>query len=205
MSDIPSHLSKWEPPRALKIGFLATVVLSFLILFGAKIYTATIVAGAKLEQAIHAERQAGPAPAFTLKDRAGRTVSLTDYAGKVVFLNFWATWCAPCREEMPSLGELARTIDPANTVFLAVSVDDGWEPVNQFFGRTPPPFQLLLDADKAVSTRYGSSAYPESYLIGPDGTLLYKFVGARDWSSIAAIKILERAGAHRLPPSAAKS
>lgn len=206
MSDIPSNLSRWEPPRALKIAFLALAVLSFLLLYGAKIYNGTIVYQRKIEQAISADRVKGAAPAFTLKDQSNTPVSLASFRGKVVFLNFWASWCGPCREEMPSLAELARQMDPRDTVFLAVSVDDDWGAVDSFLGPGPQPFKVLLDGNKAVSDSYGTHMYPESYVIGPDGTLRYKFIGERNWANVAAIKLLERAGAHRLAmPDTGKS
>jgi peroxiredoxin len=206
VSDIPSHLSKWEPPRALKVGFLCMAVSSFALLFAAKLYNNTVIYREKMELAIHAEPAQGPAPEFTLKDSANHAVSLASLRGKVVFLNFWASWCGPCREEMPSLADLARQMDPRDTVFLAVSVDDEWSAVNTLLGDQVPPFRVLLDPTKQVSDSYGTHAYPESYVIGPDGKLLYKFTGARDWTNVAAIKLLERAGGHRLAmPETAKS
>lgn len=202
MSDIPSHMSKWEPPRSLKVSFLVLAVLSFGVLYGAKVYNNTVVYRHKVEQALRAEPAQGAAPAFALKDHQNKTVSLADFRGKVVFVNFWASWCGPCREEMPSLADLAKQMDPRDTVFLEVSVDDDWNAVDGFLGQTAQPFKVLLDQDKKVSDSYGTHVYPESYVIGPDGKLVYKIVGARDWSNVAAIKLLERAGAHRLPAPA---
>jgi peroxiredoxin len=202
MSDIPSNLSKWEPPRSLKVAFVVTVVASFLLLYGAKIYNATVVYDAKMEQAIHADRATGAAPTFKLTDAKNQEVTLDSFRGKVVFLNFWASWCGPCREEMPSLAQLARQMDPQTTVFLAVSVDEGWPEVKEFLGPDPLPFKVLLDQTKSVSNTYGTNQYPETYVIGPDGQLRYKFIGARDWSNIAAIKLLEKAGGRRLAMAA---
>jgi peroxiredoxin len=198
VSDIPSHLSKWEPPRALKVGFLCMAASSFALLYSAKIYNNTVIYRQKMELAIHADPAQGVAPDFTLKDSANHPVSLASLRGKVVFLNFWASWCGPCREEMPSLADLARQMDPRDTVFLAVSEDDEWSAVKSALGNEVPPFRVLLDPTKEVSDSYGTHAYPESFVIGPDGKLVYKFVGARDWTNIAAIKLLERAGSHRL-------
>jgi thiol-disulfide isomerase/thioredoxin len=208
MSDIPSALSKWEPPQWIKASFLVTVVISFALLFGAKIYTNVVINPLKVEEALQAVRLTGPAPKFTLKDQTGHDVSLDSFKGRLVFVNFWATWCAPCREEMPSLIELSRQMRSDDVVFLTVSVDDGWEVVVGFAQQAQlelPPSLTLLDADKKVSASYGTTVYPESYLIGRDGQLLYKFVGARDWDAIAATKILENAGARRLPPRDARA
>ena len=203
MSDIPSKLSTWEPPRSLKAGFVASVVVSIAALFGAKIYTNYVINPRKVEQAIRAERLQGMAPAFSLKDRDGKTVSLEQFRGKLVFVNFWATWCPPCREEMPSLVDLARQVHPDDVVFLTVSVDEGWDEVNQFFDQTQLgvlPFVNVLDAEKTVAQQYKAEKFPESFVIDRDGSMLYKFTGPRDWGAVAALKILENAGARRLPP-----
>jgi peroxiredoxin len=198
VSDIPSRLSRWEPSRLVKTTFLAFAAACVFALFFAKWFQATVGERRKLEAALQAERVEGAPPPFRLKDRTGREVSLADLRGKVVFLNFWATWCAPCREEMPSLAALARSIDARDAAFVAVSVDEGWGEVDQFAAKTPLPFTVLLDAERAVSTAYGSVKFPESFVIGKDGRLLYKIVGARDWGTTAARKLLEHAGARRV-------
>lgn len=202
MSDIPSKLSTWEPPRSLKAGFVASAILCIVALFGAKLYNNYVIIPRKVERAVRAERLQGAAPAIALKDRSGAVVSLESLKGKLVFVNFWATWCAPCREEMPSLVDLARQFDPKDVAFLAVSVDEGWSDVNTFFDQSQLgelPFTTVLDVDKTVSQRYGSTMFPESFVIGRDGQLLYKFTGPRDWNDVAARKILENAGAKRAP------
>lgn len=195
-SEIPSNLSKWEPSRAMKVTFLAFAALSLITLYAAKIYDRTVVDLRKLEFALGAERLDGsPAPAFTLKDRQGNEVSLEQFRGQVVFVNFWATWCPPCREEMPSLDSMARQVE--NAVVLAVSVDDEWEPIDEFLGPDAKGYQVVLDAGANVSELFGTTGYPESFVIGTDGQLVYKFIGPRDWSTHAAVKILEKAGARR--------
>lgn len=198
MSDIPSRLSRWEPSRLVKTAFLAFAATCVIALFFAKWFQATVVDRRKVEAALQADRVEGVPPPLKLKDRSGREVSLTEFHGKVVFLNFWATWCAPCREEMPSLAALARSMDARDIVFVAVSVDEEWDVVNQFAAKTPLPFTVLLDPEHEVAASYGSVKFPESFVIGKDGELLYKIVGARDWSVTAARKLLEHAGARRV-------
>ena len=199
MSDLPSRLSHWEPSRLVKTAFVAFAAACLVALVFAKWYGATVAARQKVEAALQVQRLDGPAPALALKDRDGREVSLAGLRGKVVFVNFWATWCGPCREEMPSLEALARAFDPRDTAFLAVSVDEAWGPVDEFFGAGGrPPFTLLLDADQSVSRSWGTEKYPESFVIGKDGRLLYRIVGGRDWSVSAARRLLEAAGARRL-------
>lgn len=207
MSEIPSHLSKWEPSRTIKVAFLVVALLSLLAvlaLYGSRSLRVVVVDQHDLEEAMGIDRtlRPGPAPPIALQDRDGKPVTLEQFRGRVVFVNFWATWCGPCREEMPSLGELARSMDPRDTVFLAVSVDESWTPIHDFLGPQVLPYTVLLDPEHEVSLRYGTSQFPESYVVDREGNLVYKFIGARDWSSPFARRILEHAGARRLPPPA---
>jgi thiol-disulfide isomerase/thioredoxin len=205
VSDIPSRLSRWEPSRAVKVGFLLLAAASVLSLFGAKLYTAAVVWPARVEQSIRAEKRSDPAVPFSLGDLAGESLSLESLRGKVVFVNFWATWCAPCREEMPSLAALARSVDARDAVFLAISVDETLEPVREFLGPGAQPFRVLHDPGGEVARRWGTDKFPESFVIDRDGTVRYKFAGARDWAGPAAVKLLERVGARRLPAPPLKS
>jgi len=118
---------------------------------------------------------------FSLPGRSG-AVHLSDFRGKVVLLNFWATWCPPCVSEMPSLEALRKRMDGLDFQLLAVNVDDtGWEAVNSFLARVPVGMTILLDARGDVSSQYGTYQLPESYLIGRNGEILKKYVGPRDW------------------------
>ena len=128
-----------------------------------------------------------PAPPFELIDSKGRTHRLSDYAGHVVLLNFWATWCPPCVEEAPALEALARAVEGLGVAALAVSVDDGWEVVRRFvagggFGIETPKLTLLLDTGRTVATGLGTTKFPETYLVDRDGRIVYRFVNKRDWS-----------------------
>jgi thiol-disulfide isomerase/thioredoxin len=200
VSDLPSRLSRWEPSRLVKTAFVAFAAACLAALVFAKWYGATVAARQKVEAALQVRRLSGPAPALALKERGGREVSVAGLRGKVVFVNFWATWCGPCREEMPSLEALARAFDPDDVAFLAVSVDEAWPEVEAFFGAgARPPFTLLLDPDQAVSRSWGTEKYPESFVVGRDGELLYRIVGARDWDVPAARRLLEAVGARRRP------
>ena len=126
-------------------------------------------------------------PPLELKDHTGKVVKLSDYAGKTVLLNFWATWCPPCRDEMPSMEQLAAAMkSEPSFVMLAASVDDGWAPIDEFFkGQPAPGFTVLHDENARGATAFGTSKFPETYIIGPDGRLKAKFVGPRDWSDKA--------------------
>jgi len=122
-----------------------------------------------------------PAPLFTITNGA-QTVSLSDYRGRIVILNFWATWCAPCLEELPTLVDLARQ-DPQITV-LAVSTDDDAGAYANFRAEHPMPGIVTInDAAQKSNTLYGSLRFPESYIIDRQGTLRRKFIGPQVWTS----------------------
>ncbi len=121
------------------------------------------------------------APAFELSDDQGLGVSLDDYAGKVVLLNFWATWCPPCVQEMPSLNRTYERFRDDGMVVLGVSVDEDAEQYARFLRNRGVTFPTVRDPEREVSTRYGTMKYPESYLISRDGRVLRKYIGPEDW------------------------
>lgn len=123
------------------------------------------------------------APDFTLKDLAGRQVRLSDFRGKVVFLNFWATWCPPCREEIPSMVRLERMMVGKPFQMLAVSIDEGGkDAVERFFKNSGAALPALLDTDQAISKRYGTTGVPETFILDKKGVIVKKVVGGMDWS-----------------------
>ena len=139
-----------------------------------------------------------PALNFTLKHLDGTTASLQDFSGKVVLLNFWATWCLPCIQEMPDMEKLWREYKDAGLVVLGVSNDDAGKRkrVETFINKVNLSFPILLDPDSTVSELYNVSAIPVSYLIDRNGVLLAKIVGVREWASPEAFTLME----HLLQP-----
>ena len=129
------------------------------------------------------------APVFagTTVDGTHRQKSLTDYKGKVVLLNIWATWCEPCLAEMPSLERLHKEFGPKGLAIVAVSVDDpGTEKkIAQFAQQLGVTFEVLHDPAKNVARQYQATGYPESFIIGPEGIIRRKVFAATDWSSDA--------------------
>ncbi|MBZ0272205.1 TlpA family protein disulfide reductase [bacterium] len=124
------------------------------------------------------------AKGFTLPDMSGKPVSLADLRGKVVFLNFWATWCAPCRREMPDIQRLYRKMDPEQFAIVTVSVDSGGrEDVARFFRSRQLEVPALLDPENKVARIYGVTGFPETFLIDKQGKLVERFIGPRNWLS----------------------
>jgi thiol-disulfide isomerase/thioredoxin len=124
-----------------------------------------------------------PAPALALQELGGGLVRLQDYRGRVVLLNFWATWCAPCREEMPALQALAHDLDRQGLVLLAVNYQEGAEAVRQFARETGFALPVLLDTDGALTRQYRVTALPTSVLIDRRGALVGTVLGFRDWAA----------------------
>jgi len=121
------------------------------------------------------------APDFTVQD-SDRTVALRDFRGKVVILNFWATWCPPCIQEMPSLTTMqARLGDRVNV--LAVSVDDDAEAYNRFLREHNIGLLTVRDPERKTNRLYGTDKFPETYIIDRQGVLRRKFIGPVEWTS----------------------
>lgn len=129
-----------------------------------------------------------PAPDFALPDLKGQLHSLDDFRGRVVVLNFWATWCPPCIDEMPSLKKLHQALADRGVAVIAVSVDERFSDVPAFVQKFDLTFPVLYDEGKKVSRKYQSFKYPETYILDRDGRLKSKVVGPRDWSAPTVIR-----------------
>jgi peroxiredoxin len=129
------------------------------------------------------------APDFELADHTGKKWSLAKLRGRPVLLNFWATWCPPCAEEMPGMEDLSRKVGD-QAVVLAVSVDENWDLVSRFFPRGTP-LSIVLDESKELPKKYGTEKYPESFLIDPQGRVRHYFINTRKWGEPEAVQCLE--------------
>jgi len=128
-----------------------------------------------------------PAPPFSVPDLNGSETALADFLGKVVLLNFWATWCVPCVKEMPAMERLYQEFKNRPFTVVAVSTDEeGAEKVSAFARKLGLTFSILLDADSQVSKRYGVKELPSSFLIDPQGRVIAAAKGERDWFSSGA-------------------
>ena len=126
------------------------------------------------------------APSFKAKDLAsGATRTLADYRGQVVLLNVWATWCEPCKVEMPSMEELYRTYGPRGVHIVAVSIDDyvGEDSIRAYAKGLDLTFEILHDPTHAIERAYQTTGYPESFVIDRGGTIRKKWISATDWNS----------------------
>jgi thiol-disulfide isomerase/thioredoxin len=131
------------------------------------------------------------APTFTLPTADGQQVSLQQYRGKVVFLNFWATWCIPCREEMPALERLHQTYQSQGLAIVSIDLKETADQVKAFFQKHSLSFPALLDQDGSVFRDYLVAGMPTTYLIGRDGILLARGVGGRDWTRAEALQLIQ--------------
>lgn len=134
---------------------------------------------------------AEPAPEFELPGLDGRRVGLRALRGRVVLVNFWATWCAPCREEMPALDRLARELAPRGLVVLAVNHQEDAEGVRAFVRELGLGLPVLLDAEGTVAERYRVRGLPTTAFVARDGTLVGVAVGYRDWAGVGARAYLD--------------
>lgn len=190
--------------RRGKAAFAAVAALSLAGILGFKAWQVFVEPGRAEARYLGVDRMEGPAPEFVLEARDGRTVKLSDLRGKFVFLNFWATWCPTCKTEMPSMVAMLNALEGAPMVAIAATVDESWEPVDRYLGRQAVPFQVLRDPGQKWAGAYGTTKFPETFVIGPDGRLRAKFVGPRDWSDRAFElyfrKLLSEAGPGRTAP-----
>jgi len=116
-------------------------------------------------------------PDFVLPRLDGKVQKLSNYRGKVVMLNLWATWCPPCIAEMPLLNDLADRYSEKGLALVGIAGDENADDVRAFVQETPLHFDVLLDPHGAVGTEYGITGYPETFLIDREGKLLAKFIG----------------------------
>jgi len=132
-----------------------------------------------------AVRVGNMAPDFSLQDSEGNMVTLSDLRGKVVFLNFWATWCPPCRTEMPSMEMLNEVFSGSDFIMLAVNVEpEGLTTVPPFLERNPHTFTILYDLEAEAQNAYGVFRFPETFLIDKEGRVARHYIGAYNWATV---------------------
>jgi len=133
-------------------------------------------------------------PALSLQGLDGKQVPLTAFRGKLVVLNVWATWCPPCRKELPSLQRLSLSLDKGRFVIVGLSLDQDNVAVREYLHDRGVTYVNFLDRNLDIAKNVlGMKAYPDTFFIGPDGTLLGRVVGAIDWDNSRMLQALESA------------
>ena len=173
-------------------------VLGFLLLLTTVAYSApsslsTEEEGALADMGIEQVRGAPPMLDFTLDDLTGKKIQLSSLKGKVILVNFWATWCPPCRAEMPGMEKLYQTLK-SNPDFVMLAVDSQEDPatVKAFIEKNKYHFPVLLDQNGTVTAQYSIRAFPTSYIIDRKGRVIGGVVGARAWETPGMLKGLQK-------------
>ena len=168
--------------KATLIGIIAVLAaIGFLFFYGQN-----------SGQRVKIVREGDRAPEFSLTSLDGKTVSLSSFRGRVVMVHFWATWCPPCVEEIPTLERLYRASFGKDLEILAVSVDEGGAgAVGEFMQKNRFTLPVLLNPDQSVARNYGTFKFPETYLVDREGIVRRKIIGAADWSNPAAQDLIQ--------------
>ncbi len=136
--------------------------------------------------------QAGDkAPQFSIRTDEGKTVTARDFGGKLLLVNFWASYCAPCVEEFPALNRMASILGPKGLVVLGISSDEDANAYKRFLASNPAAFLTARDPTKDIQLNYGTQLIPESYLIDQKGKVVEKFVSSQNWASPQMIEHVE--------------
>lgn len=175
-----------EGKRDKRSGGFSAVIIALIILAG-------IVGAVWLKSSKYAPVVTGSyAPDFTLKDMKGKEYTLSSLRGKVVFVNFWATWCKSCKDEMPSMQALYTYLKERDMPFemLAISMDrvTTQKEIDPFVRSLGLTFPILLDAWGKTDGKYKLTGVPETYIIDQEGKIAEKVIGPRDWTTIEAVE-----------------
>lgn len=132
------------------------------------------------------------APDFQITADDGKKISRSDFGGRLLVLNFWATWCPPCIQEMPSLDAFQQRMRGKGVVVLGISVDKNERSYREFLRRAKVSFITARDPEAEISSSYGTFKYPETYVIDREGKVLEKFIGPEDWLAPQLIARIEK-------------
>ena len=173
----------------LRLGIAGAV---FCLLAGATGWGAVLAQDILPVAGHHSIKLGEPAPNFQLQDMQGNLVALSDFRGKVVMLNFWATWCGPCRVEMPAMEGLYQTFSRKDFQILAISTDaQGVTVTKPFQQANRLTFPILHDADYRVGLIYGARSLPMTFMVDRQGVVRHQIFGARDWGASEAHQLVK--------------
>jgi cytochrome c biogenesis protein CcmG, thiol:disulfide interchange protein DsbE len=160
--------------RILRISLLV-LMLAFLAAIALTLREKVVVVG-------------DSAPDFSITTDSGRSISAANFGGKVLVLNFWATWCPPCVSEFPSLSRFAANLAGSGVVVLAISVDKDAKVYKAFLDRNKPVFLTARDPEAKINADFGTFKYPETYVIDSQGKVLRKYISDQPWDDERMIK-----------------
>ena len=166
-------MRKFGIDKALRIGILVLTVALVAVL-ASTLRDRLVVAG-------------DSAPGFEVTTDSGRKISVDNFGGRVLVVNFWATWCPPCISELPSLNALAAELKGSGVVFLGISVDKDKAAYDKFLKKVKLNFETARDPGADISAEYGTFKYPETYVISREGKVLEKFINEQPWMAPAIV------------------
>jgi len=149
-------------------------------------------AGQSQSQSLTVLKKKLKAPEFKLNDMDGSSHALSDYLGQPVIINFWATWCPPCREELPSMNRAWAIIKNENIAMLAINVGEDEDTIFRFLGDYPIDFTLLLDPHAETAEKWPMKGLPTTYVIDPEGFIVYRAVGGRAWDEAKLLNMVRK-------------
>ena len=166
-------MRKFGIDKALRIGILVLTVALVAVL-ASTLRDRLVVAG-------------DSAPGFEVTTDSGRKIAVDHFGGRVLVVNFWATWCPPCISELPSLNALAAELKGSGVVFLGISVDKDKAAYDKFLKKVKLNFETSRDPEADISADYGTFKYPETYVISREGKVLEKFINEQPWMAPAIV------------------
>lgn len=169
---------------------VATLITSIIISAMAAI-PLSANAGVSKEQTIDAVKVIKPAPNFSLTDTNDKVRKLSDYRGHVVAVNFWATWCPPCRKELPSMQKTYKALKKTGFRIIGVNVGEKWDTVASFLSNLSLTYPIVLDKDSSAMQKWHIIGLPTTFIVDKEGRIIYRITGGRDWNDPAFRKKLK--------------
>lgn len=164
--------------------------LSVLTVFLALILVPALTVGAAALQGLKPVSEPLEAADFSLVNLNGETVQLSDFEGQVVMVNFWATWCPPCRYEIPSMRRAWEKMQRQNVMMLAIHVGGKEGKIKNFVRKNKMDFPVLFDANSEVYKKWPTGGYPSTFIVNPQGKIVYQAIGGRQWDAPEILDVI---------------